>query len=393
MAGIGERHSFLVLAATGAFAILSSTLSKTPALPLFAAHLGATSAEIGLVAMASTVSGILISLPAGMLCDFVGKHRLLMAALVVFATAPFLYLPISHVWQLVVVRFYHGFATAIFGTVASVWIAGHYVTDRAKMLSTYSSITTVGRSVAPFLGGTLISLAGFHAVYLACAAAGVMALALGMLLPRDSGESAPPAARTWPVLRDALVTTLGNGALLATSATEAAQYFVFGAVETFLAVYAETRGITAWKIGVILGLQLVCVALVKPMIGHVSDRVGRRPAILAGLAVAMIGVALLPLFSTPLPLAALSIVFGTGFASVTSSTGALVGDLSSQGQLGTSMGMLRTIMDTGQAAGPVITGAVISAFGYTTGFEMLAALLLATAVWVRLRVPATVTRP
>ena len=395
MGGISERRSFLLLAATGAFAILSSTLSKTPALPLFAVHLGATSPEIGSVVMASTVTGILVSLPAGMLSDLAGKRRLLMAALVVFATAPFLYLPVTDVWQLVLVRFYHGFATAIFGTVASAWIASHYVKDRAQMLSTYSSVTIVGRSVAPFLGGTLISLAGFHAVYLACAAGGVMALALGMLLPRDSERPPSPAARSraLPALRDTLAATLHNRALLATSVTEAAQYFVFGAVEAFLAVYAQTCGIAAWKIGVILGLQLVCVAVVKPLAGRVSDHIGRRPAILAGLVVATIGVAMLPLFTSLLPLMALSIVFGAGFASVTSSTTALVGDLSRQDRLGTSMGMLRTIMDTGQAAGPAITGAVIGAFGFAAGFEMLAALLLATAVWFGLGVPAAAMRP
>ena len=395
MGGISERRSFLLLAATGAFAILSSTLSKTPALPLFAVHLGATSPEIGSVVMVSTVTGILISLPAGMLSDFVGKRRLLMAALVVFATAPFLYLPVAHVWQLVLVRFYHGFATAIFGTVASAWIASHYVKNRAQMLSIYSSVTIVGRSVAPFVGGTLISLAGFHAVYLACAAGGITALALGMLLPRDSENPPSPSARSraLPALRGALAATLHNGALLATSVTEAAQYFVFGAVEAFLAVYAQTCGIAAWKIGVILGLQLVCVAVVKPLAGRVSDRIGRRPAILTGLAVATIGVAMLPLFTSPLPLTMLSIVFGAGFAGVTSSTTALVGDLSRQDRLGTSMGVLRTIMDTGQAAGPVITGAVIGAFGFAAGFEMLAALLLATAVWFGLGVPAAAMRP
>ena len=391
---IGQRRSFWLLAAAGAFAILSSTLSKTPALPLLAAHLGAGATEIGSVAMASTVSGILISLPAGALSDLVGRQRMLVAALLVFATAPFLYLPVHQIWQLVLVRFYHGFATAVFGTVASAWVASHYSRNRAEMLSTYSSVTIAGRSVAPFLGGALISIASFHAVYLACGAAGIIALALGVFLPRDDMRPAQPRTHgsTWPALRSTLATTLANGALLATSITESAQYFVFGSVETFLAVYARAGGIAAWQIGVMLGLQLVCVALLKPLIGRVSDRAGRRPVILAGLATGAIGVGLIPACSSPLALSALSMVFGAGFAGVTSSTSALVGDLSRQDRLGTSMGVLRTIMDTGQAAGPVVTGAVIGAGGYVAGFEMLAALLLATAVWFTLKVPAAAVR-
>jgi len=127
---------FLLIALTGGLAILSSTLSKTPVLPLFAQSLHASPAEIGWIVMASTLPGILISYPAGALSDHLGKRRLLLASLVVFASAPFLYLVISHAWQLMAVRFYHGFATAIFGTVASAALAERYTADRAARLST-----------------------------------------------------------------------------------------------------------------------------------------------------------------------------------------------------------------------------------------------------------------
>ena len=86
------RYFFILIAAIGALAIFSSTLSKTPVLPLFAAHLGATPAEIGWIVIASTIPGILISFPAGAISDFFGKRRVIVASLVVFATAPFLYL-------------------------------------------------------------------------------------------------------------------------------------------------------------------------------------------------------------------------------------------------------------------------------------------------------------
>src|SRR5512139_313347 len=181
---------FVLIALIGGLAIFSSTLSKTPVLPLFAASLNATPAEIGWIVMASTIPGVLISYPAGALSDHLGKRRVLLASLVVFATAPFLYLVVSTAWQLMAVRFYHGFATAIFGTVASAAIAERYTADRAARLSAYSSVTIVGRSIAPFLGGTLISLASFNAVYIACAASGLLALAAGLLL-RDG---APPRA-------------------------------------------------------------------------------------------------------------------------------------------------------------------------------------------------------
>jgi MFS family permease len=353
-------------------------MSKTPVLPLFAAHLGSTPVEIGWIVIASTIPGILISFPAGAIADAFGKRRVIIASLVVFATAPFLYLPVSEPWQLMAVRFYHGFATAIFGTVASAALAERYPERRAAMLSTFSSVTIVGRSVAPFLGGFLISVASFHSVYVACAVSGVLAFLVGLTLPREA-RAADGKKPGFPHFFSALRLVLGNHAIVLTSIVEAAQFLVFGAVEAFLALYAASVGIPAWEIGIILGIQLVSVVVVKPLMGTLSDRFGRRAVILPGLLLGIVSVGLLPLGKDVFVLSALSLVYGIGFATVTSSTSALVADLSKQGQFGSSIGVLRTIMDIGQTIGPVLTGFLVGAWSYGVAFPALAAVLALSA--------------
>ncbi len=370
-----HKGYFILLSAVGALAILSSTLSKTPVLPLFAQHLGATPAEIGWIVMASTLPGIFISFPAGAVADRIGTRRLLIASLLIFASAPWLYLGVTSAWQLVLVRFYHGFATAVFGTVATAAIAARYTRDRAARLSTYSSVTIVGRSLAPFLGGALISLASFHMVYIACAVSGTLALTLGMWLPRDTPPAKAPQT-TYLGFRHSLRQVLRDRRIVITSLTEAAQYFVFGAVEAFLAVYAHHLGLAAWVIGAILGAQLVSIVLIKPLMGGLSDRAGRKPVIVGGLWIGTLSVALMPLTQDPVLLATLSLGFGLGFAAVTSSTTALVSDLSRQGTLGSAIGVLSTVMDIGQSAGPAVTGLLIANGGYGVAFESLAGLLL-----------------
>ncbi len=373
-----QRPFFLLIALIGGLAIFSSTLSKTPVLPLFAQSLHATPAEIGWIVMASTIPGILVSYPAGALSDYLGKQRVLLASLVVFATAPFLYLVIDTAWQLMAVRFYHGFATAIFGTVASAAIAERYTADRAARLSTYSSVTIVGRSIAPFLGGFLISLASYDAVYIACAISGVLALATGLLL-RD-GTAAPATKPEWPHFWASLTTVLRDRGIMLVSLVEAAQYLVFGAIEAFLALFAASLGIPAWQIGVILGVQLVSIVFAKPVMGRVSDRVGRRQVILPGLLIGAASVVLMPYAPSFIGLTVLSLVFGLGFATVTSSTTALVADLTKDGRFGSSMGVLRTVMDVGQSIGPVLTGFMVGVAGYGSAFTLLAAILVLAAL-------------
>lgn len=370
---------FVLIALIGGLAILSSTMSKTPVLPLFAQALGATPAEIGWIVIASTIPGILISFPAGSLSDYLGKRRVIFFSLLIFASAPFLYLVVSEVWQLIAVRFYHGFATAIFGTVATAAIAERYVRDRAARLSTYSSVTIVGRSIAPFLGGFLISLASFDAVYIACGVSGVLALAVGLML-NDSGAPAPIPKPERINFFASLKMVLRDARIMVTTFVEAAQYLVFGAVEAFLALFAATLGIPAWQIGVILGAQLVSIVFIKPLMGMLSDKIGRTRIIIPGLLVGALSVALLPWLPYFLGLCALSLLFGVGFAMVTSSTSALVADLTKGGEYGSSMGVLRTVMDVGQTIGPVLTGAVVGIYGYTSAFILLGAISLAAAL-------------
>ena len=180
--GSGRRLLFLLMCLLGGFAILSSTISKNPVLPLFAESLGVTGADLGFIASASTIPGILVSLPAGSLSDIFGRRKVILASLLIFATAPFLYFLVHTAWQLALVRFYHGFATAIFGPVAQATIAELYPKRKGERMSLFSSSTIVGRSIAPFLGGAIIYTAGLISVYLAAGVSGLAALAIGLLM-------------------------------------------------------------------------------------------------------------------------------------------------------------------------------------------------------------------
>ncbi len=163
----------------GGLAIFSSTMAKTPILPLFIRALDVPVSTVGFIAAASTVVGIIVSLPAGILSDIEGRRRVILLAAVVFASAPFLYLLVSLPWHLVLVRVYHGLATAILGPVAMAAVADTFDERRGERMGWYSSATMVGRSLAPFVGGALIfgeALVDFHRVYLVTGIIGTLAL-------------------------------------------------------------------------------------------------------------------------------------------------------------------------------------------------------------------------
>ena len=85
-----QKAFFLVICVMGLFAILSSTMSKNPVLKPFATSLGTPDDLLGIVASASTIPGILISLPAASLSDVFGRRKVVVVCRFCFCFCSFL---------------------------------------------------------------------------------------------------------------------------------------------------------------------------------------------------------------------------------------------------------------------------------------------------------------
>jgi DHA1 family multidrug resistance protein-like MFS transporter len=66
-------HPFWVLNISDGGAIFSSAMSKNPVLPFVASYLGAQGQYIGVIFAASTIPGIMVSMPAGIVSDLYGR--------------------------------------------------------------------------------------------------------------------------------------------------------------------------------------------------------------------------------------------------------------------------------------------------------------------------------
>jgi DHA1 family multidrug resistance protein-like MFS transporter len=131
------------------------------------------------------------------------------------------------------------------------------------------------------------------------------------------------------------------------------------------------------------GVQVVATILAKPIMGTISDRYGRQPLIFWGMFACALPLALIPWSRSYPVLLALAAVFGLGEAVVTSSAAALVADFCQREHLGAAMGTFGTIFDVGHAAGPLLTGVLISLWGgqdYRGPFAIIAALLIISAL-------------
>lgn len=377
----------MVICIMGLFAILSSTMSKNPVLKPFASSLGTPADLLGIVASASTIPGILISLPAASLSDVFGRRKVLLFAAFVFASAPFLYLGVTDWWMLALVRFYHGFATAVFIPVAEAAIAELYPTKRGERISLFNSATAVGRALAPFLGGYILFATNqsFFTLYTAVGIAGVTAFVIAVFMLAEKKKMQPIQTRESKPVRKMFSGWLElarNRGVLGVSFVQAAQYYVFGSVEFFIVGYLQdVVGLDLLSIGVITGSQIVALIIARPLIGRVSDKIGRVKPILAGITASFLIVAAIPFTASFPVMLALIIGYGVSFAAVLSSTSPLISELAPPGLVGASMGFLSTTMDIGQTLGPIISGVVFaSSLQYFGLFASLSLMLAASSI-------------
>lgn len=388
-----QASVFLALMIMGFFAILSSTMSKSPVLKPFTLYLGTPTDWTGIVAAASTIPGILISLPAASLSDVYGRRRVLLAAGAIFASAPFLYLLIvpGNWWQLILVRFYHGFATAIFVPVAEASVAELFPSKRGERISLFTSATYVGRVIAPVLGGyvLLATTQDFHVYYLAVAVAGVTAFitALPFVAERRSTSLREKAERlgTGRKLFQGWRTVAQSKGVAAVSFTQAIQYYVYGAVEFYLAGYLpEIAHLDELRTGVLITSIIGVGIFARPYMGRISDRIGRRLPIVFGCLASGLPLLAVAFVSNFWILLALVIVYGFGFATVTASTSPLICELIPSHLVGTSMGFLDTVMDVGQTLGPIVSGFILAtSLRYEGVFPALGIVLfIASIVYV-----------
>ncbi len=383
-------RSFFYLCTLGVFCFISYNLVRMPVLSLFAESLGAGPERIGLIVSVSTITGVLLKLPSGALSDIYGRKMLLRIGVVAFGIPPFIYPFITDLNALTGLRFVHGLATAIFAPSALATVADLYKERRGAALGTYTACTQSGSLLGPFLGGWLAYEAGFSTAFVTAGVFGCIAILIFFSLHLDEP---PPRVREKglaPVLAEmgkGFLAVARNRRVLITSSTDAAKMIANGALMAFLPLYGLSVGLNPGQVGLLFSVQAVTSFLSKPIMGRVSDRVGRQPLIILGLVICAATFISMPHVGSFAVLLLLSSGFGFGEAVVSSSSAALVADSSEFKRLGAGMGMQGTVMDIGHASGPLLAGFLIAHATYQSAFAVIAGLQILAAItfWATMR--------
>ncbi|HZO80476.1 MAG TPA: MFS transporter [Candidatus Binataceae bacterium] len=189
-------------------------------------------------------------------------------------------------------------------------------------------------------------------------------------------QASPPAASA---------ATPGRAARLVLFITVFLDLLGFGIVIPFLPMYAERLGVGAGAIGLILAAYSAMQFICAPLLGRLSDRIGRRPVIMVGLFGSSLSYAIYAFADSFAGLLISRAVHGACAATI-STAQAYVADTTEEAKRAHAMGMIGAAFGLGFVLGPAL-GGLLGASSLRRPVLFAAALTFANLIFAAVRLP------
>ncbi len=383
-------RNVLVLAAVSFLTDASSEIIY-PLLPIFLTSvLGASATAVGAVEGAAETTSALLRLASGWWSDRIRRRKpLVVAGYALASLARPLIAVAQSATQVLAIRVTDRVGKGIRGAPRDALIAESVdASIRGRAFGFHRAADHAGAVVGPLIAFALLGWGkvALRSVFLIAAIPGVLSvivLVMGVRevprpiprVVRGGGGAAPKLERAgldrrfWTFLAAIFLFTLGNS------------------TDAFLILRANQLGVPVALVPVLwAALHVVKSASSMPG-GALSDRVGRKPLILAGWAVYAAVYFAFGRASESWHAWALFLAYGVFFGLTEGTERAMVADLVGADRRGTAFGWFNLAIGVGALPASLLFGFVWERFGATRAFEVGAMLAVAAAM-VLLRVAA-----
>lgn len=242
----GHRWRLAALALTILLPSAGTSIANV-ALPTLATAFGASGQDVQWVVIAYLLATTTIIVAAGRLGDMLGRRRVLLIGVALFAVASIAAALAPSLLTLVAARAAQGLGAAIMMALAVAAVGDVVPRERAgSAMGLLGSVSAVGTALGPSLGGALIALSGWQAVFACLAVLATATLILGLLaFPRDRDAASTFAGLDIPGIAT-LAISLGAYALATTLKVDLRISLFLAAVSlaTFVAFVLVERAAT-----------------------------------------------------------------------------------------------------------------------------------------------------
>src|SRR3990170_5109817 len=347
-----------------------------PILPLYLVSFGASSTVIGGVMAVFTITATITRIPIGLLIDRIGRKPFLIAGVALVIAGNFGYLWAPTILLLIPVRVLHGIGWSASTTAVATLAADIAPQKRRGELIGYAAMaSSLGGAIGPVAGFALLHEYGYAGVFIGSAILliGSLVLSLWVLEPArvPAGKEHPFRWIDLLVIPETLLPAIAVAFIS----------FGQGGILTFLPIHALKLGLA--NPGLWFGVYAVCLLIVRPFAGPLSDRLSRRAVIIPGLFLNFVSICLLVWADAPAGLMAAAVVGGLGTGAAQPALMTVAVDQTSPQRRGQSLAQFQCFYDLGIGLGSLTLGAFLDLVDQNFSLMYAVTLLIALlGLWV-----------
>jgi MFS family permease len=375
------RRVFLPL--SGAFFVYTFGWGVTsPIFSIYVDRVTGSAFLTGVILSITTMAGVVLNIPFGILEDRLNMKRILQAVLLTYAVLALLYPEATSLGSLLMLSVARGIASSFLWLTSWAYVLSYAdASVKGKEVGFFSDMNDLASALSPVVGG-VVALLSFVLPFYVLSGTSLAALAVVTLFLK---EAPPPSAASFRTQAETLGRHMRDRRFLRTVYLIVVFYALINVYYSFLALFLNGEGISVTVIGLLLTVALIpAVALEVPM-GNLIDRHGIRKTLSAAIALTAVTALLLPEFSDPVAVGVIVTAFTVSYTMIFIGLYSRMSDILREDKVAMT-GAIATFKDLGYTLGPLLAGFLMISMSMQTVFLVVGAgFVLLLPVAVRLR--------
>lgn len=342
--------------------------------PIFAAYVRTEfTAPLQLVGLA--VSGYFLlrmftEFPIGVIGDKIGPKLPLIAGRVLAVIGAFICYKTTSIWMLIFARIIWGMGDASFFCIGMTYVSKLFTSEkRGRALGVFQAVEMIGSFLGQTIGGYVAGQYGTRANFLATTLMAIVALASVTLIKGDGSTETSLKGVSLLPSREDLMKVVNKTVIVACIINLVCMMNNNGIRGTLLPIYVtEVIGIELTRYAFLVSGSTVGSVSGNLIGGYLSDRIGRKRVLLAGLGLGAISLSGISIFMGFYPLLVMMFLNGVFWGIVYGVVPAYIADAVPDEVRGIGIGTFRTFMDLGGLIGPVVMSSIAEFVGGTQGY-------------------------
>jgi MFS family permease len=308
-----------------------------------------------------------IDLPAGFLAQRYNKKSLMLVGLILVSSSSIMAGLAQNYWILLFARIIEGFGSAIYVTIATIYIALVASPERRGFLmSIYSGLLLLGAIFGPSFGGFIADSYGITAPFFAYAIISASGIIPTLILPHVNNSNDEKHIKIQELYHQAWY-SLKDPKFIPVLPSIFSLFFIrTGVRNTLVPLFSgNDLGLNEFDIGILLTIAGIATAITMVPIGLISDKIGRRTPLLLSLIISAPITLWIAITTNIIYLSLVIFIYGA-IIGLSGPIAAYVTDIAPKDKLEIYMGVYRTIGDVGFVCGPLLMGFVVDLTSVTT---------------------------